>query len=328
MKNKKENSKSAAGSADRDELNRKAKLLGIKYIDLKFDFAFKTVFGTPGNEDLLKMLLDSILPEKHIKSVKLGPQEQQGDSFESKRVIYDIRCETEYGPINIEMQFGERDEFSHRMVYYASRAVSKCVQKGIDDYTLPETYVIGIANFILPEVAPNDNIINKYALINREDGRSLMNNTLNFVTVELPKFHKGLDDLSNETDIMLYLIKNMGQLKARPEKMTDKNLDKLFEVSMFANMETEAQSRYLDEMMWEIDQSAVRKYALKKGLAEGEAKGLAIGEAKGLAKGLAEGRAEGREEERVEIAKKMLASGMKVDYITQITGLTLEQIAE
>ncbi|MBO4561504.1 MAG: Rpn family recombination-promoting nuclease/putative transposase, partial [Bacteroidaceae bacterium] len=134
MKNKKDKSRSAAQNADRDELNRKAKLLGIKYIDLKFDFAFKTVFGTPGNEDLLKMLLDSILPEKHIKSVKLGPQEQQGDSFESKRVIYDIRCETEYGPINIEMQFGERDEFSHRMVYYASRAVSKCVQKGIDDY--------------------------------------------------------------------------------------------------------------------------------------------------------------------------------------------------
>ena len=106
MKNKKENSKSAAGSANRDEISRKAKLLGIKYIDLKFDFAFKTVFGTPGNEDLLKMLINSILPEKHVQSVELGPQEQQGDSYESKRIIYDIRCQTEYGPINIEMQFG------------------------------------------------------------------------------------------------------------------------------------------------------------------------------------------------------------------------------
>lgn len=310
MKDKKENSRNAAGSADRDELNRKAKLLGIKYIDLKFDFAFKTVFGTPGNEDLLLMLIDSILPEKHIQSVELGPQELQGDSYESKRVIYDIRCKTEYGPINIEMQFGERDEFSHRMVYYASRAVSKCVQKGIDDYTLPETYVIGIANFILPEVAPNDNIINKYALINKEDGKSLMNNTLNFVTVELPKFLKGVDDLSNETDIMLYLIKNMGQLKARPEKMKDKNLDKLFEVSMFANMETEAQSRYLDEMMWEIDQSAMRKYALKKGLAEGRAEGLA----------------EGRAEEKTDIAKAMKEKGIELSVIADVTGLTLAQI--
>ena len=314
MKNRKENSRNAAGNADRDELNKKAKLLGIKYIDLKYDFAFKTVFGTPGNEDLLLMLLDSILPEKHIQSVELGPQEQQGDSYESKRVIYDIRCQTEYGPINIEMQFGERDEFSHRMVYYASRAVSKCVKKGTDDYTLPEIYVIGIANFILPEVAPNDNIINKYALINREDGCSLLNNTLNFVTVELPKFLKDEEDLSSETDIMIYLIKNMGELKTRSKKLANKNLDKLFEVSMFANMETEAQSRYLDEMMWEIDQRAVRKYARKKAMAEGHAEGLA------------EGLAEGRAKTIAEIAKKMQAEGLTLEAISSYTGLSQEEI--
>ncbi len=326
MKDKKKNSGNAAYSADRDELNRKAKLLGIKYIDLKYDFAFKTVFGTPGNEDLLLMLIDSILPEKHIQSVELGPQEQQGDSYESKRVIYDIRCKTELGPINIEMQFGERREFSHRMVYYASRAVSKCVQKGTDDYTLPEIYVIGIANFILPEITPNDNIINKYALINREDGRTLMNNTLNFVTVELPKFLKDEEELSSETDIMIYLIKNMGELKTRSKKLADKNLDKLFEVSMFANMETEAQSRYLDEMMWEIDQRAVRKYAREKAIAEGMAEGRAKGLAEGRAKGLAEGRAEGRAEEKTDIAKAMKEKGMEFPIISEITGLTLEQI--
>ena len=117
---------------------------------------------------------------------------------------------------------------------------------------------------------------------------------------------------------MLYLIKNMGQLKARPEKMKDKNLDKLFEVSMFANMETEAQSRYLDEMMWEIDQSAMRKYALKKGLAEG----LAKGEAKGLAKGLAKGRAE----TIAEIARKMQADGLTLEAISSYTGLSQEEI--
>ncbi len=194
MKHNKEYSVSPEGNtvseeqnAMREELMKRASLIGIKYIDLRYDFAFKTIFGTPGNEDLLLMLLDAILPEKHIQSVELGPQEQLGDSYESKRVIYNIRCKTEHGPMTIEMQFGEREEFSHRMVYYASRAVSNSVKKGTDDYTLPEIYVIGIANYILPEVAPNDNIINKYALINREDGKTLLNNTLNFVTVEIRK---------------------------------------------------------------------------------------------------------------------------------------------
>lgn len=35
MKNKKENSKSPVSSLDRDELNRRAQLIGIKYIDLR-----------------------------------------------------------------------------------------------------------------------------------------------------------------------------------------------------------------------------------------------------------------------------------------------------
>jgi len=330
MKHNKVNSISPDNNVKREELIKRANQIGIKYIDLRYDFAFKTIFGTPGNEDLLLMLLDAILPEKHILSVELGPQEQQGDSYESKRVIYDIRCKTEYGPMTIEMQFGEREEFSHRMVYYASRAVSNCVKKGTDDYTLPEIYVIGIANYILPEVTSNENIINKYALINKEDGKTLLNNTLNFVTVELPKFIKDEENLTSWTDIMIFLIKNMGLLKSRPEKLADKNLDKLFERSMFANMETEAQRRYLDEMMWEIDQRARWKYARKKaiaeGHAEGHAEGLAKGFAEGEAKGRAEGEAKGRAEEREKNAKSMKLNGIETSLISKITGLAPHQI--
>ena len=74
MKYKKKNPNN---DVTREELIKKAKLIGIKYIDLRYDFAFKTIFGTPGNEDLLLMLINAILPEKNIKSVELGPHEQQ-----------------------------------------------------------------------------------------------------------------------------------------------------------------------------------------------------------------------------------------------------------
>ena len=96
----------------------------------------------------------------------------------------------------------------------------------------------------------------------------------------------------------------MGQFKDRPKFLSDKNLDKLFEISMFANMETEAQSKYLDEMMWEIDQRAVRKYARMKGEAEGRTKG------------------------RAEVALAMKKRKMDIKIISELTGLTPEQIAE
>ena len=71
---------------------------------------------------------------------------------------------------------------------------------------------------------------------------------------------------------------------------------------------------------------------LEKGLAEGLEKGLAEGREKGLAegreKGLAEGRAEGRVEAQLEVARKMLAAGMPVEQIAELTGLAVETLYE
>lgn len=42
--------------------------------------------------------------------------------------------------------------------------------------------------------------------------------------------------------------------------------------------------------------------------------------------GLAEGRVEGINQEKVEIAKKMLAKKIDVEYISEITGLSIDEI--
>ena len=47
---------------------------------------------------------------------------------------------------------------------------------------------------------------------------------------------------------------------------------------------------------------------------------------KGLAAGLAKGRAEGRTEEKNELVKKMLEKKMNIDLISELTGLTKEEI--
>ena len=51
------------------------------------------------------------------------------------------------------------------------------------------------------------------------------------------------------------------------------------------------------------------------------------GRAEGKAEGLAEGEAKGKAEERVLIAKAMIAKGMDVNTISEITGLSCEEIA-
>ena len=61
---------------------------------------------------------------------------------------------------------------------------------------------------------------------------------------------------------------------------------------------------------------------------EAEKRGLEKGLARGRAEGLAEGLAEGHAEAQVEIARKMLASGMTVEQTAQLTGLAVDEVKE
>ncbi len=59
-----------------------------------------------------------------------------------------------------------------------------------------------------------------------------------------------------------------------------------------------------------------------EGLAEGKAKGLAEGEARGRAEGLAEGEMKGKRE----TAKMLLEKGLDISFISEVTGLSKEEI--
>ncbi len=118
---------------------------------------------------------------------------------------------------------------------------------------------------------------------------------------------------------MLFLFRNLGEMKEIPAYFKDKNLDRLFETTMFANMTPELQDRYFREFMYEMDQKSRMRTAREDGIAEGIAEGRA--------EGIAEGRAEGRVEGRAETAKAMKARGYDISEIIEITGLTEEQIA-
>ncbi|WP_342637792.1 transposase [Orientia tsutsugamushi] len=54
--------------------------------------------------------------------------------------------------------------------------------------------------------------------------------------------------------------------------------------------------------------------------------GIEIGETKGIAKGIAKGRAEGRAEAARGLARKLLKAGFSVEFISENTGLSKEEV--
>ena len=65
---------------------------------------------------------------------------------------------------------------------------------------------------------------------------------------------------------------------------------------------------------------------MEKGKAEGLTEGMIKGKAEGLAEGMEKGLAQGIKETQLSTARKMLKLGMSIEEISEITGLTKEEI--
>ena len=289
-------------------MERMARLAsGIKFIDLKLDYSFKRVFGTEGNEDLLLMLINSILPEKNIASVRLGSQEHTGDSRGQHKAVFDIYCTTSEGAsLVIEMQYRSRDDMADRMLYYSGFPIRDSLRPGVDDFRGNPVYIIEIMNYILPDHLQTPDAINRFSILNELYPKVQFTPRLNFVTVELPKFNKQLPELETLTEKLMYCLRFQDSFTSVPEELRCQELDKMFRISNFATMDYNEQTEYLQEFLAEIDARSAMRYAKEQAQKEG----------------LAEGRAEGR----AEVAKEMKQRQFPVNVIAEITHLTEEEI--
>ena len=292
----------------------------IEFIDLRLNYAFHFVFGNRTNEDLLLSLVQSILPEKSIRTVHLINESQAGLRPGSRGAVYDINAETDTGEtLNIEMQYRGQDDFTDRMLFYSAFPLLNSLRKGDDTYAITPVCAIGITNFEIKTVKHNDDVINHYAILNEKDLEDRFTNGVEFVTVELPKFRKGLDELDGALDEWLYTFNQMGAMTDMPERFAGSDLEKLYGIAKFAAMDELIQREYIRELMGEVDERSRLRTARNEGKAEGKAEGLAEGLAEGHAEGLAEG--------KLATAKNLKALGVDVSIICQATGLTAEEVA-
>ena len=291
----------------------------IVYVDLRIDYAFKLVFGTPGNEDLLLHLVQALLPDKQIDSVSLVSQEQVGLRPDARKTAVDVKCHTDHNEtFIIEMQIKGQEDFRDRMIFYSSFPIINGLRKGDNTYQLTPLYMVAITDFLIPGIPPNEDLINHYTIQSIKYNGVEFSDSIHYLTVELPKLTKNLPEVKETVNWVFYTIKNIGHMREMPSEYKGSYLEKIFSLSKFAAMSEQDQSiilaeykRLHDDLSWRY---YTEKNATEKGLAEGREKGLA------------EGRAEGRAEGLMEVTRRMLAKGMYIAAISEITLLTKEEI--
>jgi predicted transposase/invertase (TIGR01784 family) len=158
-----------------------------RYLDPKNDLPFKRIFGE--HPDLLKSFLNALMPlEAHqrIESLEYLPAEQVPENPAKKNSIVDVRCRDNYGrQFIVEMQMLWSNVFSSRMVFNASKAYVRQLDKNEYYDLLQPVYGLAILNDVFD--GKTAEFYHHYRIVNYRNTEEVIRG-LEFVMVELPKF--------------------------------------------------------------------------------------------------------------------------------------------
>ena len=229
---------------------------------------------------------------------------------ESKGSVYDMFCKTDDGSrIIVEVQRRKQPFYPERALYYSTFQIQRQLEAGAEDYDFLPVYVVNILDFMMDGCSDCRKVKTIYRLY-EEDTHSLLTDRVTFIFIELPKFTKKIDDLDgNILEGMYFCLKNMVNLRKRPEVLGHKVFKKIFEVSELLEMDEETRKKVIDSMTTERDLRNQMAYARKTAIEEGRA----------------EGREKGRAEGRADAASKMLAAGIPAQVIADALGITVEE---
>ena len=274
------------------------------------DFLFKKIFGETKNKDLLKDLLEAILPDLNISKVEINrdvslDRQVITDKLGILDVLATLNDDTR---VNIEMQIKDYLNTIERSIFYGAHIYGEALQMGQDYSEAPRSISIWITSYNVFKKGPYHEI----ARLKRDYQNTLLTDDLEFHYIQLPKFRKERRDLSDKLHQWLLFIEY-------------KNMEAIHMVNNKYVKKAEEEYKYLtgDE---EIRRLA---YLREKGLRDemaAMAKARREGHLEGFTEGETKGKAEGIAITKKETAKKMLVDKVDIETIIKYTGLTKEEI--
>ena len=285
-----------------------------RYVNFYTDFAFKKLFGTEMNKDLLISFLNALLQGREVVlDVNYLNTEHLGTQEYDRRAVFDVYCKNDKGEVFlVEMQKGEQQFFKDRSIYYSTFAIREQAPRGEWNYELKGVYTIGILNFCFDKEREG-NYYHEVKLMDTAT-KEVFYDKLGFIYLEMPKFTKQENELESLFDKWLYVIRNLAALMERPRVLQEKVFAHLFEAAEIAKFSRVERYEYEESLKAYRDWFSVMATAELRG------------EERGKEKGLKEGLEKGRIEERLRNARGLKARGVDAEIIAQVTGLSVDDI--
>ncbi|WP_144519834.1 Rpn family recombination-promoting nuclease/putative transposase [Bacillus thuringiensis] len=286
-------------------------------VNLRIDFAFKQLFGTKGNENILMGFLNAVLQKtlpSPITSLTLEDPHVYKEYKEDKLSIMDVRATLGTGEfVNIEIQIANKHDIQKRSLYYWSKLYASQMQEGIPYSKLQKAITINVLDFVL--YPKQEHVATTGVLWDVEQGIRISED-IEIHYIELPKliaqWRKEQVNPWQDTFVRWLLLLSANE---------DEHLTKTLEAIAMEQDETLQQAiQKWDNMSH--NQQFRREYEAREKILLDEKAAVAHAEQKGIEKGLKRG----REEERTQIIKQLHDNGMSAQIIADNLQMTLEEV--
>jgi predicted transposase/invertase (TIGR01784 family) len=156
------------------------------------DFAFRKIFGKPGNDICLISLLNSILElSSPIESVQFQNPFSLKEFQDDKLVCVDVKATDAAGRIFVvEIQIVVHSSFAKRALYYACTAYADQLKKGQGYGELKPSYSVCL---LMRKLWDDEQLHHHYRLVERTTGR-VLDESIEIHTVELSKYNGEASD--------------------------------------------------------------------------------------------------------------------------------------
>ena len=280
------------------------------------DYFVRYLFSDKGSESILLDFINSIMLDsgmKTFRSVEILTPFNYKENYEDKETIADVKCITQNGSVVIiEIQLQGNSKFPERILYYWASNYSKLLKQGEKYDALTPVISINLLNFNLDE---SNNIHSCYMIYDTVNQR-LLTDHLQIHIIELKKFQYNL--LKHDLDCWLKFF----TMKEKDNK--EKIMSELVKEKTIMEEVQRKYNNFIKDrlMMNEYDKRQAYLYGNQIMLEEERRLGIEEGLKKGIEKGIEQG----EKNKAISMAKNMKARDMDLNLISELTGLSIEEI--
>lgn len=269
--------------------------------------------GHVGNEKITAGLIGSVIKEQ-IKTIKINENPiTEKDMRDDKVGVLDLKAKLNNEMIcNIEMQVVQQKDIDKRIMFYWSKTYAAEIRESQKYSVLRKAIVILIANFELQNLKEIPKFHTKWQIREEKYRKIILTDTLEIHIMELPKLEKQLSkNKGNKKDkLALWSMFILNPENIGEEDMKE-NEDLRLAKQELEKLKQDEHERYMAELRMKHirDSQAIEDYGFDRGLEEGIKQGK-----------------EALKNNKLEIARKLLKLKMSIKQVSEITGLTENEI--